>query len=518
MALEHVAHGQSRFLTPGLTPDARGIVLGKFCYLAFASLDGVVSWLRLYGAEASLDELLGHLLIQRVQTALGSREVMLRIPAISSHTADRAARLGRMLGAQIYTGSSKHYVKYRDERSPYGYDLGELLPSPPNTDLTLYGEAYAQSYQVLNEIPFARLLFRLSLRRVPGGDRLTEADREEVLLVVERGIAEGLVRYFWRNRVAARAGWFTPQNESAFTERRRGYMLFSVRHLPERMASLFLGMPGIALFRPRGPAAAVALGFVHPIDLASCASVFPTGTFHLFWEQDRVDVLAGPLELSDIVNLTQLDLAVENAAMTSQFDAEQQATIAVNFALVPGFAPPTRVTATLVPLTQGPWLRRLLFAMPPAMLRGQRIAVTDHGIVIVAETTSGTGQAAQATTQLVPLGQPLRSVVPGLFVPATMDIVPRVAPDVLARAVGHAATHVTVLQAGAGHFRVATTALRQLDRAAIAAFVPEDAVVQQVAATQLPAPIVYNEDVGRFALWGFPEPPERVALGSGDKE
>src|ERR671928_132321 len=77
---------------------------------------------------------------------------------------------------------------------------------------------------------------------------------------------------------------------------------------PRRILQLFLGTPGIDVFRPAGASAAVAVGYEHPIDLASCASVFPPDTYHVFWPNDRVDVLPGPLQLSDIADLTRVDL------------------------------------------------------------------------------------------------------------------------------------------------------------------------------------------------------------------
>src|SRR5690349_2451009 len=122
MALEHVAQGQTRFLTPGVAPDPRGVLLGRFCLLTFPTLEGVVSWFRLYSHEASLDELLAGLEITRVRTPLQSREMVIRIPAVSSYACDRAARLTRLVGGAVYTGTAKHFVKYRDDRSPYGYD------------------------------------------------------------------------------------------------------------------------------------------------------------------------------------------------------------------------------------------------------------------------------------------------------------------------------------------------------------------------------------------------------------
>src|SRR5688572_5387268 len=176
MALEHVAQGQTRFFTPGVAPDPRGIVLGRYCVMIFATLEGAVSWFRLYSAEASLDELLANLTITKCRTALGSREIVVQIPAVSSYAADRAARLARLVGGSMYTGTSKHFVKYRDDRSPYGYDAVDIGAMPAQTDFMVHGDEFAQSYIKEGELPFGKLLFRLSIRKIPGGDRLAAED------------------------------------------------------------------------------------------------------------------------------------------------------------------------------------------------------------------------------------------------------------------------------------------------------------------------------------------------------
>src|SRR5256885_173048 len=110
MALEHVAQGQTRFFTPGVAPDPRGILLGRFCVMTFATLEGAVSWFRLYSSEAALDELLPNLTITKCRTALGSREIVVQIPAVSSYAADRAARLCRLVGGAMDTGTAKPFV------------------------------------------------------------------------------------------------------------------------------------------------------------------------------------------------------------------------------------------------------------------------------------------------------------------------------------------------------------------------------------------------------------------------
>lgn len=508
MALEHVAQGQMRFFTPGVAPDPRGILLGRFCLMTFPTLEGAVSWLRLYSSEASLDELMAGLTITKVKTALGSREIVIQIPAISSYAADRSARLARLVGGAIYTGTSKHFVKYRDDRSPYGYDAVDIGALPANAEFMVHGDEFAQAYAREGELPFQRLLFRLSIRKLPGGENLGPEDRGELYLAVAHGLADGIIRYLWRNRVEAQAGLFSPHSQSAFDDqaRDRGYMLIRARNLPERILELFLGTPGIDLFRPTGQNAAVAVGYEHPIDLASCASVFPPGTFHVFWPGDRVDVLPGPLALSDIADLTKVDLAIERPGQLPA-DAAAVDPIGVDLKLAAAMGPPRRVVATLIPREHGPRLKRILFALPPVSLRGHRVSVTDRGILVI----------GSENLDVIPLGQLLCELTPGLLVPLGMDVVPRVSPEVLARALGHGAGLVTVFTPDNRPFQVPESGFQTLERRSLAKLDAERASVDDFGADPSPDVQVVNDAVGRFALWGFPDAPDRKLLPSGEK-
>jgi hypothetical protein len=505
MALEHVASGQVRFYTPGIAPDPRGVVLGRFGLMTFPTLEGAVSWLRLYAAEASLDELIGGLSISKVRTQLGSREVVIQIPAVSSYTCDRAARLVRMVGGSIYTGSSKHFVKYRDDKSPYGYDAVDIVAIPAGIDLMVHGEGFSQGYRIEGQLPFDRLLFRLSIRRLPGADKLNPDDRASLLLVVSRGLIDGVIRYLWRNKVAATAGVFAPKQSSAFDGGgERNYMIISARDLPDRMLSLFLGTPGIDVFRPIGTAVAVAVGYAHPIDLSSCATVFPAGTFHLFWPGDRVDILPGPLELSDIAHLTKVEFNVERVADASEGKRDLVAfdPIGVGLRLAAAMGPPRRVVGTLISLEHGERLKRLLFALPPPSLRGQRAAVTDRGILVI----------GGENLDIIPLGQLMSELSPGLLVPLGLDIVPRVSADVLARAIGHHGGLVTVFCADNTPFQISDSALVPLERRALAKLEIDRARIQDLSAAVVDKPSLRNDPVGRFSLWGFPNPAERKLL------
>jgi hypothetical protein len=511
MSLEHVAQGQTRFFTPGVAPDPRGILLGRFCLMTFPTLEGAVSWFRLYSSEASLDELLAALTITKARTALGSREICVQVPAVSSYAADRAARLCRLVGGAIYTGTAKHFVKYRDDRSPYGYDAVDIGAMPAQTDFMVHGDEFAQGYIREGELPFSRLLFRLSIRKLPGGGRthsgLAPDDRAELFLTVARGLSDGIIRYLWRNRVEGQAGLFTPGSTSAFDDhaRDRGYMLIKVRALPERILQLFLGTPGIDVFRPTGASCAVAVGYEHPIDLASCASVFPPETFHVFWPNDRVDVLPGPLALSDIADLTRVDLELDRPRDPAPHGGGAAESIGVELKLAAAMGPPRRVVATLIPNAHGSRLKRILFALPPVSLRGHRVAATDRGILVI----------GSENLDVIPLGQLLCELAPGLLVPLGMDVVPRVSPEVLARALGHGTGVVTVFTTNGAPFQIAEGSFTTLERRALAKLDAERADTVDYSADGGEEAQVVNDAVGRFALWGFPDAGDRKLLPPG---
>lgn len=527
--LERVALGQSRFMTPGVAPDPRGVLLGRYGLLAFPSLEGVVSWLRLYAAESSLDELLAGLEIHQARTPLQSREMLVRFPASSSYTMDRAARCARLAGGALYTGTAKHFVKYRDDRSPYGYDAVDIHALPEGADLMLHGFDFIQTYTQEGQLAFDKLLFRLSLRRVPGAGKLRPPqsdDRADLLLVVAPGLGQGIIRYLWRNRIEAAVGLVRPRGSSDFADAGPdpGYLLVRARHLPERILGLFMATPGIDVFRWATPQVAVQVGFDHVIDLGSCASVFEGDRVYLFWgasardgagraalrervarseraaRSERVDVIDGPLKLSGIEHLTRVHLQAEESRAQGELAPGGPEAVDVSIRLAPSLTPPRRVIGTLIPLSQQHMLKRLVYFLPRTSLRGHRVVVTDRGILLV----------ATEDIDVVPLGQLLCELAPGLLVPVGMDLVPRVAPDVLAGSLGHEAGRMTVFPHHEPPFQVGEASLQPLERRALARIQVEPAAAVDTRIEPGAEPSVINDPVGRFALWGFPPPPSRT--------
>ena len=124
--LERVGIGQARFNVPGLTADGRGVVVGRIAVLRFSALGRLVSFLRLWSGEQALDDLQPGLRLVQARTAEGTREALVSIPVGSLPLVDAVARAARTVGGQCFTGAGKHFVQYRDQRAPLGYDVNRL--------------------------------------------------------------------------------------------------------------------------------------------------------------------------------------------------------------------------------------------------------------------------------------------------------------------------------------------------------------------------------------------------------
>ena len=140
--LEPISLGQGRTHCPGLAADERGVVMGRQLALLFADIARAVGFFRSYSREVNLYEILASLKIVELQSERGGREIMVRFDAGGSYGADRAAQAARMHKGRAFTGTERHFLPYRDRRSPLGYDLGgaEEVVSDPK-DLTLYTDA-----------------------------------------------------------------------------------------------------------------------------------------------------------------------------------------------------------------------------------------------------------------------------------------------------------------------------------------------------------------------------------------
>jgi hypothetical protein len=497
--LEHVALNQTRFNTPGVAPDNRGILLGKQGALLFSSVDRLVGFFRVFCDESSMDDLLPKLKIHQVRTPLESREFLVFFHASTSYLLDRASRIAALFGGLAFTGSGKHYVRYRDNGSPLGYDIATLHTDP--ADFVLYADTFTQGYNRVKDVGFDQLVLRLSLRPLPGDD---EADRDLLWLTVRSGLARPVLVYLWRNRVRADAAMVQPQGQGAFGGG-ASLLLVRVHDLPERMLKLYCKVPGIEVHRPVADNVIVQLGFRHPFRLESCASVFDKEKFYVFsGERDAVEILATPPPLVPANDLIGggFDLGDRAEKDPRAMEGKKLDKLEVELKLVPSPGARRRVTATLVPWSQAGWLKRLVYALPPTLLATYRVAAVAEGLFIIGE---------QGIDGL-PIGDLFQEAAPSIYVPIGHEFLPRVSAEVLTDHVGGVANRFVVFPLGAPaplsleHGLFEPLGRRALARLETSARTRDERMPPPRTLT--PATVV-NEDAGALPLWGFRAGKER---------
>jgi hypothetical protein len=509
--LENVALNQTRFNTPGVAPDNRGILLGKQGALLFSSVDRLVGFFRVFCDESSMDDLLPKLKIHQVRTPLESREFLVLYHASTSYLLDRAARIAGLFGGLAFTGSSKHYVKYRDNASPLGYDARSLYTDP--ADFVLYADTFTQGYNRIKDVGFDQLVLRLSLDHEPGGGE-APAEHDVLWLVARKGLLRPLLVYLWRNRVRAEAAQVAPAASPSQTFGAAPELLLArVHDLPPRMLALFRQVPGVEVHRPVGDNCILEVGWQHPFRLESCASVFDKERFYVFsGTRDAVDVLSAlpPLVPGQDLVGGGFDLggrltgdAPEARALTpSKLDK-----LEVDLKLVPSANAHRRVTATLVPWSQADWLKRLVYALPPTLLAGYRVAAVAEGLFVICE---------QGVDGL-PIGDFFQEAAPAIYVPMGYQFSPRVSEEVLTEHVGGIANRYVVFPLGArGPLSLDHGLFEPIGRRALARLQPaaRSRDPRLPSPRTLTPPTVVNEDAGMLPLWGFRAPPE----GGGDPE
>lgn len=418
--LERVAVHQTRLRVPGVGLDARGVVLGSRGLVLLPSLDRLVTFLGLYTEEQGLEALLTSLRIEVVRSQLGAREVVLGFDAGSSDRLDRIAEVGRLAGAHVFTGTSRHFVQYRDAAAPFGYDAESILSE--NTDLVLYHNRFTQAYEVEREIVLDQLLLRMEPYAEPGA--LEEAAGGEYWVLADEGLGSQLVAYLRRSGVGARAGVAEWPPESSLDDTPLRRWLLHVPDLPPRMLGLVTRTPGLVAFTPEAPGVVVEVGFRHPVTLRACP-VFPERGLVLFRGQRREPLRLERLpQLGDIRNFTRVSLRPDDLSKTGR--GKKTPDVALALRLVPGSHLPSAMEATLVPPEELQLLRRLAYHLGSRVLAETRIAVTRLGAFLL----------CAGSVEAVPLGTFFRRLHRQVFVPLGQEVSPRVSPAILFEALG----------------------------------------------------------------------------------
>jgi hypothetical protein len=491
--LERIALHQTRLHTPGLGLDAKGVALGAKGLVLLPSVDRLVALLSVYTRERSLDDMMPTLRIVVVRSKLGIHEIVLEFAAESSERMDRVAETARLAGGLTFTGTSRHFVQYRDAAAPFGYDAADLVATP--APLALYHDRFSQTYETERTIELRTLLLRLMLRSDPN----TTLEPGMRWLVAEPGIGPALANYLVRSGVEGDACVAEWPPESAFIDVPTRRWVIRVPDLPARMRPLLHTTPGMISFVPAGPGVAVEAGFRHPIELRACP-LFDTGGLVLWrgrgeepWTLDRLPILGA------LTSLCRVELRQAGADALRASAAPEPDSLRVPLRVVRSGTRRGRVRATFISRTQLPLLRRLSYALPHATLTQVRIALTAGGAFL----TSAEGIEA------VPLGTFYSEIHPRLYLLAGHDLAPAIAPEALAHAIGAPASHLLFVGPDATSVAVEESAFVSLESALLEA-PPWEPVVAEAIAHALDDALVdlKTTSIGMMPLRGVGPPPE----------
>jgi hypothetical protein len=422
--LERVALHQTRFRIPGITPDARGVVLGTRGLVLFASLDRLATFLAAYSAGHGLATLAPTFRIHVLRSPLNVSEIALSFDAHSSDRMDSIADAAKLAGGLLFTGTARHFVEYRSAAAPFGWDAADLAAEP--AALVLYHSTFEQPYAVEREVDVRRFVLRLEPRPDPAPRRGPAR-----LLLAEPGVGPALLRTLVRSSVDARVAVLDfPMSSDVAPEPDRKW-LFEVPELPERMRLFRSSLPGITSFVPIAPRAAVEEGFSHPLTLESFPFFGADAPLVLFWGRRTPLEIAPGFSFTDVRALVRITVGNERPRTATPAPVPEP--LRATLRLVSSGRANGRPTAAFIPTSELSLLRQLAYVLDRTTLTTTRIFFASDGAYLVAERPLTS----------IPLGRWFEGCAPSIFVPFGMDLVPRVSPGMLANALGAEANSVT---------------------------------------------------------------------------
>jgi hypothetical protein len=496
--LEPISLGQGRTNTPGLAADERGVVMGRTLALFFADVSRAVGFFRSYSREVNLDEILPSLHIQEAISERGGREIMVTFEVAGSYAADRAGQAARMHKGRAFTGTDRHYVPYRDRRSPLGYDLAspdKVLADPG--DLTLYGEAGPDRRSLGREIMLRDLVLGLSPRP------LTQAERENeqydaLVLRTERGLSKEVARYLWQRQVRSTVRSALTAKKSRFSDKPRQAQLMRCEGIPNHVAHLLHKTPGVKVFVPVQSHLLVEWGFRHPIALESCGSAFPDDETVLFnappGKVERLLVDEDEVDIRDLVDVTihgpRGVLAPPEQAHAQPVEALD---VELKLARLPGAGAATQ--ALLIDLDRLPWFIKLVYMLPAAVLRSYEAVIAEPYVIVI----------NRRGVHGIPFGEPMTELYPQIFVPVGMQLLPRVDYDLLREHLQiRPDQNLYFFPEDGSAFSLAQEMLKPLSRAVVASDQAAENIVElqgRDIVSSLEAPSVAHRRQGVFSLW-----------------
>ena len=459
--------------------------------LVLPTIEAVLSWLRIFSSDGAIDDISNGFLLCEVKGEKKGAQLLVQVLAQNSRMMDRVANVAKWIGVPVFTGTTKHFVRYRDANSPYGYDVVDVDVLEKTKTFRVYNLEDSEVYTYGREIQLRDLLVKCSLRKK--SVRVTDDYiGGKCWLLCEKGLSSGVLRYLWKNQIKGRATIVGVSQKGKSSPRVK--TLIEVESLPDRILGLLDRTPGVATFGALSEHVGVEMGYEHPIGLEQCETLFGNEALHLFdGANDTFLEFKNDLQFLAIESLisNRFEIAANKTTQTLEKNEFSLSKIALE--LTSTRSPPKNINASFVPLGKAGQLKKLVFALPPRDLQEHGIVSLESGFLIVGKTEF-----------TFPLGEPLTEVFKGLYLPIGIEWVPRVSADAMAKAIGHERGMITVLLGGDEGFRVLESAVVPLEQQVIGSLeITESAVLDHSLGAISNAPQIVNQPLSPFALWGF---------------
>jgi hypothetical protein len=491
--LERIALHQTRLHTPGLGLDAKGVALGAKGLVLLPSIDRLVALLAVYTRERSLEDLMPGLAMQVVKSKLGTREIILEFAAESSDRMDRLADTARLVGGFTFTGTSRHFVQYRDAGAPFGYDAAQLLAT--DAALALYHDRFSQTYDLERRVELRPLLLRL----MPQADPTTKLEAGVRILVAEQGLGPALVHYLVRSHVEGEVCVAEWPPESAFDDAPVRRWVVRIPELPPRMHELMHATPGITCFVPAGTGVAVEAGYRHPVELRACPVFDAAGLVLLRGRGREPWIIERVPPMGALTAFARVEMRVDAPEAAVARATREADIVRVPLRVAPSSGPWRNVTASWVAPEQLPLFRRLAYALPRGAIAQARVAITPRGAFL----------RSSAGIEAMPLGTFFVEMHPNLYLPAGHEVTPAVAPEVLARALGAPPGQVLFIGVDARAVAVEEQAFAPLEAALLEAPPWDPIVADAIDASLEEARLdLAVTSIGMMPLRGVEPPPK----------
>ncbi len=317
-------------------------------------------------------------------------------------------------------------------------------------------------------------------------------DRNEPLLLwVCPGLWRSVAGYLHRNHLQCAIA-IARDDENA--HKRQNFYLFRCS-LPTRIERLFANMPGVEAYRFITDNVAVQLGYKHPIELRSCSRVFESNRFFLFsGDRNQLTTFPWPASFVNAESIIQM-----HPSQSTIFELTETpggpTPLTVDLNLIPSPTLHRKCSASCIPLSQAPWLKKLVYLLPPSVLDSHRICSTKEGIFLYRE----------AETELIPLGEMYYRAAQGIYVSLGYEIHPQFHPAVLER-------HLQTKDEKLVFFTTRSPRPIQIPKHSfkplaheLLSHIPLQTLQSETSPEQRPTPpsAIVNEPLAIFPLWGF---------------